>query len=81
MWLLNAANGEYEPIKGQGADEWYQHEFWSQDGARICFHGGLKGDKDVGFCGWYEPDTGKWKNSIIAHRGGCTPITICILMA
>lgn len=61
MWLLNAATGEYSVLPGQGADEWYQHEFWSQDGTRICFHGGIKADDTVGFCGWYELATGRYE--------------------
>lgn len=56
MWLLDLSNGCCEPIPGQGADEWYEHEFWSQDGQRICFHGGSLTDKTVGFCGWCSPD-------------------------
>jgi len=55
MWLLNVATGECEPIPGQGADEWYQHEFWSTDGQRVCFHGGRLGDEANGFCGWCSP--------------------------
>jgi len=56
MWLLNAANGECAPIPNQGPEEWYQHEFWSPDGGRVCFHGGRLGDDDHGFCGWCTPD-------------------------
>ena len=56
MWLLNIANQQCEPIPGQGADEWYQHEFWSGDGQQVCFHGGLSGDNTQGFCGWCSPD-------------------------
>jgi oligogalacturonide lyase len=52
MWLLNAATGEHAPVSGQGPDEWYQHEFWSPDGERLYFHGGLVGDERSGFCGW-----------------------------
>ncbi len=52
MWLLDLSNGRCEPIPGQGTDEWYEHEFWSQDGQRICFHGGSLADKTIGFCGW-----------------------------
>lgn len=54
MWLLNASTGACAPIEGQGAEEWYQHEFWSQDGARVYFHGGAEKDDTVGFCGWYD---------------------------
>ncbi|HXQ37092.1 MAG TPA: oligogalacturonate lyase family protein [Anaerolineales bacterium] len=56
MWLLDVANRQYKPIPGQGIDEWYQHEFWSHDGKRICFHGGLSRDNTQGFCGWCAPD-------------------------
>ena len=56
MWLLNIQNVQCEPVPGQGTDEWYQHEFWSRDGARICFHGGLSSDNTLGFCGWCAPD-------------------------
>ena len=56
MWLLNVANGQYAPIPGQGLDEWYEHEFWSQDGQRVCFHGGSSRDATQGFCGWCAPD-------------------------
>ncbi len=60
MWLLDVSTGEYEPIPGQGGDEWYQHEFWSGDGRRVCFHGGAQHDPEVGFCGWYELETGRY---------------------
>jgi oligogalacturonide lyase len=66
MWLLNAANGECAPIPGQGPEEWYQHEFWSQDGERVYFHGGLVGDDDHGFCGWCTPDGREYRK--FAHR-------------
>jgi len=56
MWLLNLTNGECAPIPGQGADEWYEHEFWSSDGGRVCFHGGLLNDSTQGFCGWCSSD-------------------------
>lgn len=56
MWLLDAASGKREPIPGQGFDEWYQHEFWSADGERVCFHGGSQRDNTEGFCGWCSPD-------------------------
>jgi oligogalacturonide lyase len=56
MWLLDIPTGHYEPIPGQGADEWYEHEFWSSDGQRVCFHGGLLNDSTQGFCGWCSPD-------------------------
>ena len=56
MWLLDVATQRCEPIPGQDTDEWYEHEFWSQDGQRVCFHGGLLADKTYGFCGWCSPD-------------------------
>ena len=56
MWLLNVPDGQCEPIPGQGTDEWYQHEFWSHDGQRVCFHGGSARDATQGFCGWCDPD-------------------------
>lgn len=61
MWLLDVSTGKYAPLVGQGEDEWYQHEFWSGDGTRVCFHGGSKTDETVGFCGWYEVATGEYK--------------------
>jgi oligogalacturonide lyase len=56
MWLINVVTGQCGPIPGQGADEWYEHEFWSADGGRVCFHGGALGDNTQGFCGWCSPD-------------------------
>ncbi len=56
MWLLNAGTGHFVPLLGQGEDEWYQHEFWSADGQRVCFHGGSETDESSGFCGWCSPD-------------------------
>lgn len=61
MWLLDATTGEYGPIPGQGADEWYEHEFWNADGTRVYFHGGLQGDKTQGFCGWCSPDGARYE--------------------
>jgi oligogalacturonide lyase len=61
MWLLDVANGQYEPFPGQGADEWYQHEFWSGDGGRVCFHGGASGDETLGFCGWCSSDSAAYQ--------------------
>jgi oligogalacturonide lyase len=52
MWLLDTASGACAPVPGQAPDEWYEHEFWSADGARICFHGGWHGQPDQAFCGW-----------------------------
>jgi oligogalacturonide lyase len=56
MWLLDLADHRCEPIPGQGSDEWYEHEFWSTDGKRICFHGGSRRDNTLGFCGWCSAD-------------------------
>jgi oligogalacturonide lyase len=56
MWLLNVETGQCAPIPGQGAEEWYEHEFWSRDGERVCFHGGMRDDTTLGFCGWCSPD-------------------------
>ena len=59
MWLLDTASGACAPVPGQAPDEWYEHEFWSADGARICFHGGWKGQAERAFCGWHLPDSGQ----------------------
>lgn len=56
MWLLNTATGRCAPIPGQDGGEWYEHEFWSADGGRVCFHGGSSGDNTLGFCGWCSPE-------------------------
>jgi oligogalacturonide lyase len=56
MWLLDLSNQKCEPIPGQAAEEWYEHEFWSLDGQRVCFHGGSRRDQTQGFCGWCSPD-------------------------
>lgn len=56
MWLLDVANQQCEIIPGQGPNEWYEHEFWSADGKRVCFHGGITGDNLLGFCGWCSAD-------------------------
>jgi oligogalacturonide lyase len=69
MWLLNVSNGQCEPIPGQGADEWYQHEFWSGDGKRICFHGGLSRDNTLGFCGWCSPDGANYTRAYHSTSG------------
>lgn len=55
MWLLDAGTGECAPVPGQQPGEWYQHEFWSADGTRVCFHGGWLGDETRAFCGWCDP--------------------------
>ena len=69
MWLLDVANGHCEPIPGQGADEWYEHEFWSGDGQRVCFHGGLLGDSTQGFCGWCSPDGSNYTRAYHSTSG------------
>ena len=56
MWLLDVKTGYCAPIPGQGSAEWYEHEFWSPDGRRVCFHGGSVSDESRGFCGWCSPD-------------------------
>jgi hypothetical protein len=56
MWLLDTDTGACAPLPGQGADEWYEHEFWSGDGARIYFHGGWDADPHRAFAGWCRPD-------------------------
>lgn len=58
MWLLNMATGECTVLPGQAESEWYEHEFWSADGERVCFHGGSREDTDAGFCGWYTLNAG-----------------------
>jgi oligogalacturonide lyase len=80
MWLLNVATRQCEPIPGQGADEWYQHEFWSADGQRVCFHGGLSRDNTQGFCGWCSPDGDDYTKAYHSTSGRLTPITTCIPM-
>jgi oligogalacturonide lyase len=59
MWLLDTRSGACAPVPGQAADEWYEHEFWSADGERICFHGGWKGQRERAFCGWHVPESGQ----------------------
>jgi oligogalacturonide lyase len=54
MWLLNTATGAHAPVPGQGAGEWYMHEFWGVDGERICFHGGWLDDDTRAFAGWCD---------------------------
>lgn len=54
MWLLDTLSGACAPVPGQAADEWYEHEFWSSNGERICFHGGWRGETERAFCGWYD---------------------------
>ena len=54
MWLLDTTTGAHAPVPGQGPDEWYMHEFWSADGARICFHGGWLADNNRAFAGWCD---------------------------
>jgi oligogalacturonide lyase len=69
MWLLNVADGQCEPIPGQGADEWYEHEFWNADGERVCFHGGSSGDTTQGFCGWCSPDGSRYTKAYHTTSG------------
>ena len=69
MWLLNVSTRQCEPIPGQGVDEWYQHEFWSGDGERICFHGGLTGDNTTGLCGWCSYEGTDYYKSYHATSG------------
>jgi oligogalacturonide lyase len=56
MWLLDTRGDRCAPVPGQPPDQWYEHEFWSPDGDRICFHGGWLDDPTRGFCGWCSPD-------------------------
>jgi len=69
MWLLDVANQKCAPIPGQGADEWYEHEFWSADGQRVCFHGGLTSDNTTGFCGWCSPDSASYTKAYHSTSG------------
>ena len=69
MWLLDLANHRCEPIQGQGADEWYEHEFWSADGERICFHGGSRHNSTFGFCGWCSQDGNDYVKAYHATSG------------
>jgi oligogalacturonide lyase len=62
MWRLDARTGEYGPIPGQGAGEWYEHEFWNAAGDRIYFHGGSQADDAHGFCGWCAPDGSRYEH-------------------
>ncbi len=66
MWLLNTLTGECAVVPGQAPDEWYQHEFWSTDGGRICFHGGWNDEPDRAFCGWYSLADGRMERFV--HR-------------
>ena len=86
MWLLDVASRQCAPIPGQGADEWYEHEFWSHDGERVCFHGGSLRDNTQGFCGWCSPDgkdylkayhstSGRAYAHYNLHRDGQTMVT------
>ena len=56
MWILDITNEICGPIPSQGEGEWYEHEFWSADGERVCFHGGSTHDQTQGFCGWCTVD-------------------------
>jgi len=86
MWLLDTASRKCEPIPGQGADEWYEHEFWSADGERVCFHGGSVGDNTQGFGGWccsdgteyykaYHSTSGRAYAHYNLHADGRTMVT------
>ena len=57
--LLDTRTGQCGVVPGQSPDEWYEHEFWSADGTRVCFHGGWHNQPERAFCGWYEPDSGR----------------------
>ena len=61
MWLLDTDTGACGPIPGQGADEWYEHEFWSADGERVCVHGGWHGVTDRAFVARCQPDGTGWE--------------------
>lgn len=69
MWILDVAKGMCAPIPGQAPDEWYEHEFWSADGERVCFHGGSRSDAMVGFCGWCRPDGTEYTRAYHATSG------------
>jgi oligogalacturonide lyase len=69
MWLLDAANQTCGPIPRQGMDEWYQHEFWSADGQRVCFHGGSTRDATQGFCGWCSIDGANYTKAYHSTSG------------
>jgi oligogalacturonide lyase len=86
MWLLDLATHKCDPIPGQGADEWYEHEFWSADGKQICFHGGSRRDSTSGFCGWcsregtayvkaYHSTSGRAYAHYNLHPNGQTMVT------
>ena len=69
MWLLDVGSGQFAPLPGQGAEEWYEHEFWSADGERICFHGGSLRDNTQGFCGWCSPDGARYSKAYHSTSG------------
>jgi len=69
MWLLDIADQQCKPIPGQGEDEWYEHEFWSTDGQRVCFHGGSSHDDTQGFCGWCFPDVADYTKAYHSTPG------------
>ena len=69
MWLLDIVNQACEPIAVQGPDEWYEHEFWSSDGQRICFHGGSRLDPTQGFCGWCSTDGTDYRKAYHSTSG------------
>jgi oligogalacturonide lyase len=69
MWLLDVVQNNCAPIPGQGADKWYEHEFWSNDGQRVCYHGGSLSDSTQGFCGWCSPDGEAYTKAYHATSG------------
>jgi oligogalacturonide lyase len=69
MWILNVSNGMCEPIPGQGPAEWYEHEFWSSSGERVCFHGGSSNDNTQGFCGWCSLDDANYTRAYHSTSG------------
>jgi len=69
MWLLDTERGTCAVVPGQAPDEWYEHEFWSADGARICFHGGWHSQAERAFCGWHAPDSGQTQR-FVHHTPG-----------
>lgn len=69
MWILDIVNQTCEVIPGQRPDEWYEHEFWSADGQRVCFHGGSRADATQGFCGWCSADGTNYRKAYHSTSG------------
>lgn len=69
MWLLEVANQQCKPIAGQDAEEWYEHEFWSNGCQRVCFHGGSSRDNTQGLCGWCSRDGTNYTKAYHATSG------------